>query len=508
MAGPESTAPSAPEQPSPPPRFQLAEGETLRGHAARGVVVNAVFNSGLTVLTFLRGFVLAAFLSPEDYGIWGILLVTLGTLAWLKQVGVGDKYVQQDEDDQELAFQRAFTIELILNTVLFAVLVVAVPVLALAYGRAELLAPGFAMCLLVPAIQGQVPFWVLYRRLEFRRQRTLQAIDPLVAFVVSIALAIGGAGYWAFILGTLAGSWTGAVVAMRNCPYPIALRYDGATLRSYAGFSAPLFVASIGGIVFAQGSVFFVSHAAGVAAAGVVTLAAQIFQLTQRVDDVVTATLYPVVCSVRERRDLLYETFEKSNRLALIWALPFGLGLALFADDLVHFVIGEEWRPAITVLQATGVAAALSQIGFSWTSYCRALGDTRPIAVNSLAVVAAFLAVGVPLLYALDLDGYALCVLVVTVVGLLVRGVYLARLFRGFRLVGHGVRAMLPVVPAVAAVLAVRAVAGSGDRTAARALAELVLFLGICAVATWFAERRLIAEALGYVRRRRAVTTG
>lgn len=484
-------------------RFTLAEGDTLRGHAARGVIVNAVFNSGLTVLTFLRGFLLAAFLSPEDYGIWGILLVTLGTLAWLKQVGISDKYVQQDEDDQQLAFQRAFTMELVLNTALFVLLLVAVPLLALAYGRSELLAPGFAMCALVPAIQGQVPFWVLYRRLEFRRQRTLQAIDPLVAFFVSVGLAIAGAGYWAFILGTLAGSWTGAVVAMRNCPYPIALRYDRETLRSYAGFSAPLFIASIGGIVFAQGSVFFVSHAAGVAAAGVVTLAAQIFQLTQRVDDVVTATLYPVVCSVRDRRDLLYETFEKSNRLALMWALPFGLGLALFADDLVHFVIGEEWRTAIHVLQATGVAAALSQIGFSWTSYCRALDDTRPIAVNSLAIVAAFLVAGVPLLYALDLDGYALCVLLVTAVGLVTRGVYLARLFQGFRMVRHSVRAVWPVVPAVGAVLLVRVVAGDGHRSAGRAIAELVLFGVLSAAATWIAERELIREALGYVRRRR-----
>jgi PST family polysaccharide transporter len=485
-------------------RFTLAEGDTLRGHAARGVLVNAVFNSGLTVLTFLRGFVLAAFLSPEDYGIWGILLVTLGTLAWLKQVGISDKYVQQDEEDQQLAFQRAFTMELVLNTALLALLLVAVPVLALAYGRAELLAPGFAMCALVPAIQGQVPFWVLYRRLEFRRQRTLQAIDPLVAFAVSIGLAIAGAGYWAFIIGTLAGSWTGAVVAMRSCPYPIALRYDRATLRSYAGFSAPLFVASIGGIVFAQGSVFFVSHAAGVAAAGVVTLAAQIFQLTQRVDDVVTATLYPVVCSVRDRRELLYETFEKSNRLALMWALPFGLGLALFAGDLVHFVIGEEWRPAIHVLQATGVAAALSQIGFSWTSYCRALDDTRPIAVNSLAIMGSFLVVGVPLLYALELDGYALCVLLVTAVGLVTRATYLARLFEGFHMVTHGLRAMWPIVPAVAAVAAVRLLAGDGHRSAGRAIGELALFGAVAALSTWWAERALIREALGYVRRRRS----
>ena len=37
--------------------------------------------------------------------------MSLGTLVWLKQVGIGDKYIQQDEGDQERAFQKAFTLE-------------------------------------------------------------------------------------------------------------------------------------------------------------------------------------------------------------------------------------------------------------------------------------------------------------------------------------------------------------------------------------------------------------
>ena len=41
------------------------------------------------------------------------------------------------------------------------------------------------------------------------------------------------------------------------------------------------------------------------------------------------------MCAVADRTELLFETFVKSNRLALMWAMPSGLGLALFAPDLV-----------------------------------------------------------------------------------------------------------------------------------------------------------------------------
>jgi len=43
------------------------------------------------------------------------LFISLGTLYWLKNIGVADKFVQQDDEDQELAFQKAFTLELMLT---------------------------------------------------------------------------------------------------------------------------------------------------------------------------------------------------------------------------------------------------------------------------------------------------------------------------------------------------------------------------------------------------------
>lgn len=49
----------------------------------------------------------------------------------------------------------------------------------------------------------------------------------------------------------------------------------------------------------------------------------------------------------------MFESFVKSNRLALMWGAPFGVGLSLFAD-LVDHGIGDEWKPAVGLLQAFG----------------------------------------------------------------------------------------------------------------------------------------------------------
>ena len=91
-----------------------------------------------------------------------------------------------------------------------------------------------------------------------------------------------------------------------------------------------------------------------------------------------TGALYPAVCAFSDRDGLLYESLVKSNRLALMWAVPFGVGLTFFCGDLVRFGIGERWHPAIVVLQVYGIAAAINHIGFNWTAYFRAVGEHAP----------------------------------------------------------------------------------------------------------------------------------
>ncbi|MTD43070.1 oligosaccharide flippase family protein [Conexibacter sp. W3-3-2] len=481
-------------------RFDL-RGRSLRVVAARGTLVNSVFLVALAALGLLRGVILARFLEPDDYGIWGVLIISLGTLLWLKQVGIGDKYIQQDDPDQQLAFQKAFTLELAFTALFTLVLAGAIPVIAVTFAPSEIVLPGYVLLCVMPALVLQAPLWIYYRRLEFLKQRLLQAVDPLVSFVVAIALAIAGAGYWALVLGVVAGGWASAIVSVRSCPYPLRLRYDRGTLRSYASFSIPLLLASGSAIVIAQGTITATTAHLGIAAAGVVTLAASISQFADRVDQIVSGTLYPAICAVADRTEVLQEVFTKANRIALLWAAPFGLGLAVFAGDLVHFVLGQDrWGDAIPVLEAFGVAAAINHLGFNWDSILRARDDTRPMAVAAGLTLVAFLVVTLPLILLEGLEGLAVGFLVQTVVVVLARFWFLRRIFPAFRTLAHCVRAFAPALVATAVTLGLRLLDGASERGLVT-IAELATFVAATAVATVALERDLVREARGYLRR-------
>ena len=478
-------------------------GRSLREFAARGIILNALFDSGIGGLSLLRGFILAALLSRTAYGVWGVLVVSLGVLARLKMVGISDKYIQQDEADQELAFQKAFTLEVAMTLSAMVPIVLALPVIAVVYNHWNLVAPGLVLITVLMADALQSPLWIYYRKMDFFRQRLQAAVEPVVGFVVAVGLAVLGFGYWALALGVVAGAWAAAIVAVRMSPYPLRWRYDRGALRVYASFSGPIFLATACSVLLANATAIATNAHLGLAGVGSVALAGTVLAFTTRVDDLVSGTIYPAICAMQDRLELLRESFVKSNRLALIWAMPFGVGLGLFAHDLVRFGLGEKWQPAVALLQITGVIAAINHIGFNWDDYFRARADTWPVAVNSLVATVVTLGVGIPLLFSDGLTGLAIGLGAGAGASLVVRAWYLARIFDGFRFVRHAARAVLPTLPAVAVVLVIRGLE-SGNRTVAIAVAELVAYVVVTIAATWWFERGLILEAEAYARGRRA----
>jgi O-antigen/teichoic acid export membrane protein len=471
----------------------------LRRIAARGTVVNAAFTVGLDTLNLARALIVAALLVPADYGVWTILLVSLGTLGLLKEGVIGDKFVQQDEADQERAFQRAFTLEAILNAALFVVVAIALPVFAWAYGEPKILLPGIVLMVAIPAVTFQSPLWVFYRQMRFLEQRRLQAVDPLVAFVVTVGLAAAGAGYWSLVVGTVAGRLAAGAVAVHASPYRLAFVFERGGLREYVSFGTPLFVASVCRVLGVQVLVFAGESELGLAGVGMIGLASSIRAYADRVDAIVTQTLYPAVCAVKDRKDLLLEAFVKSNRLGLMWGMPFGVGLALFAPDLIEYLYGEEWEPGVGLIQVFGLVAAFNHIGYNWTAFFRARGETKPIGILAVVAMVAMLGIAVPLLLTHGIDGLAIGMAIAAVVPIAGRVWYLSRLFPSFQILVHSARAVAPSVPAVAAVLLLRT-ATDLDRSPSLALAEFALYLIVTVAATWAFERTLLREVRGYLR--------
>ena len=475
-------------------------GDGLRGRVATGTIVNALYLVSINSLSIVQGLLLAGLLGAGEYGLWGLLAISFGTLFALAAVGLDDKYIQQDHPNQQAAFEIAFTLQSMLCGLFTVIALIAIPLFSALYDEPRILVPGLLLAIAMPLIALQTPIWVFYRRMDFVKQRLLQSFNPVVTFVVTVTLALAGAGFWSLVIGTLAGSVAATTMALLWSPYKLRFRYEPGAMREYATFSWPLLLGSASGVLMFQVPITMAARSLGTAAVGAITLASQITQYTRRVDDIVTQALYPAICAVKDRRDLLFESFSKSNRLAILWGFPLGVAAALFAPQAVPLVLGEKWELAVPLVQILGVSAGVDQIGFNWSAFARARGETRVLAVASVASLVAVIGVGVPMLLAHGLPGFAIGIGAGTAASLAVRMVYLVKLFPAARMVSHVVRSIGPTVPAAAAILAGRALIGGGS--ALRLVLEAAAYLALVAATTWISERALLREAVGYLRQR------
>lgn len=475
-------------------------GTPLRVLTARGGAINAAFLSGAELLVLAQGLLATALLGPGLIGLYGIVTTTAMTIVALRRVGIDEAFVQTATDEEEVEFQRALTVELALGLAGALAVIALAPVLAAAYEDDRLLALTLAVSYLPVAFALQAPQWVFFKRMEYVRLRLLQAIVPLGTVAVTVPLLLAGVEVWALVIGPFCGNLAAILAAWRVSPYRLRLRFEREAARRYLRFSWPVFVTAFVALLVAQGQIAVFGLDEGLAAAGWITLAATLTRYADRADQILATTIYPAIVRVRERGDVLEELFEKANRLTLMWAFPFGAGLALFGADLIVFVLGDDWRGAIVLLGGLAIAIALQQVGYSWFAFYRARGESWPQAVESAVLGASFALLAVPGALLGGSWGFVAGRVGCTACVLAVRRIYVRRLLPGARLGALALRAAVPVALASAPVLAVRLALWGGERTLAQALGELALWLGALALATRRLEGGLLSELRGYLR--------
>src|SRR3954447_4809337 len=460
----------SPETPAPPdaaradaPRRPAAPGG-LRVATARGGVVNAAFLAGAEGLVALQGLLATALLGPDAIGLYGIVTTTAMTIVALRRVGIDEAFVQESAADEEAEFQRALTVELALGVVAALVIAALAPVLAAVYDDDRLLGLTLALTYLPVAFALQAPQWGFFKRMDFVRLRSLQAIVPLGTVAVALPLLLAGVGVWALVIGPAVANVAAVLAAWRAAPYRLRRPPARPAARRYLRFSWPVFVTAAVTLVVAQGQIALFGLRDGLVAAGWVTLAATLARYADRADQILATTIYPAIVRVRERGELLEELFGNANRLTLMWAFPFGVGLALFGGDLVHFVLGDDWHVAIVLIGGLAVAGALQQVGYNWFAFYRARGESWPQAIEAAALGGGFLVLAVPGALVSGSWGFVAGRIGCTACMLAVRRAYLRRLLPGVRLGAIAARAAVPVTVATAVVLALRLALWGGRR--------------------------------------------
>jgi PST family polysaccharide transporter len=180
-----------------------------------------VTQGGKFVLPMGSTVVLARLLTPQDYGLFGMVTVIRGFVSMLNDMGLSMATIQVAEINHR-QISTLFWVNVAISITIMLLTAVIAPTIAWFYGEPRLVS--ITLVLASGMIFGGLS--VQHRALLNRQMRfaALAAID-ITSMLVSVATAIVsawyGAGYWALVIMSLASAITATVGAWVMCGGPV-----------------------------------------------------------------------------------------------------------------------------------------------------------------------------------------------------------------------------------------------------------------------------------------------
>jgi PST family polysaccharide transporter len=323
-----------------------------------------VMNFGQRGLATAFTFVLAAMLGPEDFGLIAMGLAFVALIQVVLEQGISTAIVQRERMESRY-LDAAFWLNLAWCVVLAGVSAALAGWWAAANDTPELRNVILALSGLL-LIWGLmiVPMSMLQRDARFKELAVVWNIAASAGGVAGVALALAGAGVWAFVAQQLVMEGIGLAVMLAVLRWRPRLGFSRAHARELLGFSSSVFVANIGGFVNRRADTLLMGLFFGPVAVGLYRIADRI------VDLVLEFTMRPVgvialphFSRLQSDPEGLRESVEKCLRLTLLVAVP-ALAAVAATSDFVLGLFGPEWLPAASVLPLLCVVGVVKGLVF------------------------------------------------------------------------------------------------------------------------------------------------
>jgi O-antigen/teichoic acid export membrane protein len=460
------------------------------------------------VITVVVTLALARLLTPADFGMVAIATLAISFLDTVSQTGYSVALVQKREDIHDF-LDTVWLVSFARGVAVYAAFYFVAPWVADFFGNPD--AVGILRALaLTFVLQGACNVGMVYlsKDLDFRRLFVYELTATAVNAVASIVLAIVLRNAWALVGGTVARSVALLVLSFVLHPYRPRLRLDLAKARELYGFGRWVAGSSVILFFINKGDNAFVGKLLGEAALGIYTLAFSIANLpTTEIARVVSQVMFPAYAKLQDDPRRLREGYRRSLETIAFLSAPLAGAIALFVSDVVP-LLGERWRPIVTVTQVLCVGSFLRSVTATTGPLFQAVG--RPEVLTALVTGRAIVMAALiyPLGQALGLPGVAAAVVLSAVVTDPVSLAISARL-SGNALGAIASAVALPVLNTLVSCAVVAGVAAAlpeahpWARLAASAVAAVLSYIGLSTLAARtgrFEAPALVRDALGRLR--------
>jgi teichuronic acid exporter len=339
------------------------------------------------IVSWLSLFIVVRLLSPADFGIVGMAVILLPYLKYVGEFGIPRAIVTLRELTEE-QLRQLNTVAVLMGVGLFGVAALLSKPIALFFRTPQLAPVVVVSCLaLIPFGVRAVAEGLLAKEMRFAELSWVKAISTIATALTTLSMAAFGFGYWALVIGNLAGLGVRCVLLVRACPHGFAVP-QSTTVREPMRFGWHVLISTVALNSYQRLDNLTAGRALGQAALGLYAMAWNLANVPlEKIASLVTYVVPSYLAAVQNDLAAMRRYTRTLTEALALATFPATVGLGLVARELVPLALGHKWEPLIAPLEILSAYAAFRSMPAFLAKVLTAVGDARYVMWNDLAAL-------------------------------------------------------------------------------------------------------------------------
>lgn len=326
--------------------------QSLKQKTVKGMSWSAVDQVSRMGISFIVGIILARLLSPEEYGLIGILTIFITIFGFICDSGFSNALIRK-KDIEDIDYSTVFYVNFVLSFFLAILFFFSAPLIAAFFERPQLVSLTKAMSSIVLINAFTIVQRVrLSKAVDFRTHAIVNCSSSLLSGVIGIAMAYMGYGVWALVAQQISAQTIAAILLWLMNRWMPKLEFSVSSFREMWGFGWKMLVSGLLDTTWKQIYEVVIGKCYSPATLGLYTRANQFCKMfSQNLNNVVQGVTFPVLSEMQDDRERLKSGYQRVIRCTMLPTFVLMLGLAATARPMILTLLGDKWIECVPFIQ-------------------------------------------------------------------------------------------------------------------------------------------------------------
>lgn len=326
--------------------------DSLKDKTVRGMGWSAVENVTRMGVTFVVSIILARLLSPEEYGLIGILTIFIAIFNAIVDSGFTNALIRK-QDATDTDYSTVFYINLVLSVVLTAVLFFCATPISIFFERPELVSLTQVMSTVVIINALSIVQRVrIIKSIDFKTQTKITFIASISSGAIGIAMAYIGYGVWALVGQQISNQLLTTLLFWLYNKWIPKFLFSWTSFKEMWSFGSKLLASGLIDTAWKEIYQVVIGKCYSPVTLGLYTRAKQFADLcSSNLTSVVQRVSYPVLSNIQDDRIRLKGAYQKVIKTTMLPTFVLMLGMAACAESMIEVLLGEQWLKCVPMLQ-------------------------------------------------------------------------------------------------------------------------------------------------------------